>query len=176
MQVLLLNASFVPLRPISVRRAVNLMLAGKVEAVGGVAAQLRTPRTIFEVPAVLRLRYYVNVPRRGATWSRRGVLERDHWTCVYCGARPGDRQRGRTLFKRDFSVDHIVPRSRGGKNSWTNTACACQVCNRRKADRTAHEAGLKLRFAPKTPRTDYVVASGEVPVAWRHYFEVEGVL
>lgn len=170
--VLLLNASFAPLRRISVQRAVNLMLAGKVEAVEGIAARLRTPRTVFEVPAVLRLRYYVNVPRRGATWSRRGVLERDRWTCVYCDARPGDRRRGRVLVKSDFTVDHIVPRSRGGRNTWTNTACACYFCNQRKANRSAHEAGMRLRFEPRKPRTDYLVASGEVPLVWKKYLEV----
>ena len=170
--VLLLNASFVPLRRISIQRAIGLMLAGKVEAVDGIAARLRTPRTIFEVPAVLRLRYYVNVPRRGATWSRRGVLERDRWTCVYCGASIGQRQRGRALVKSDFTVDHIVPRSRGGRNTWTNTACACYTCNQRKADRSAHEAGMRLRFEPRQPRTDYLIISGEVPSVWKKYIEV----
>jgi len=121
-RVLLLNASYEPLRLITVQRAVNLMLAGKVRAVEGIAARLRTPHTIFEVPAVLSLRYYINVPQRGATYSRRAVLQRDRWTCVYCGAQPGDRRRGRVLAKADFTVDHIIPRSRGGRNTWTNTA------------------------------------------------------
>jgi 5-methylcytosine-specific restriction endonuclease McrA len=170
--VLLLNASYEPLRLITVQRAVNLMLSGKVRAVEGISARLRTPRTVFEVPAVLSLKYYVNVPRRGVSYSRRAVLRRDGWTCIYCGAQPGDRQRGRVLVKADFSVDHILPRSRGGRSVWTNTACACYSCNQRKANRTPHEAGMALRFEPRLPRTNYMVFGGEMPRAWRKYVEI----
>ena len=170
--VLLLNASYEPLHCITVQRAVNLMLGGKVQAVEGIAARLRTPRSVFVVPAVLSLRYYVNVPRRGAAYSRRAVLNRDRWTCVYCGARPGERQRGRVLVKANFTVDHIIPRSKGGRNSWTNTVCACYQCNQRKADRTPHEAGMRLQFEPRWPRTNYLVISGEVPREWKMYVEI----
>jgi 5-methylcytosine-specific restriction endonuclease McrA len=170
--VLLLNASYEPLRLVTVQRAVNLMLSGRVRAVEGVAARLRTPCTVFEVPAVLSLKYYVNVPRRGVAYSRRAVLRRDGWTCVYCGAQPGDQRRGRTLVKADFTVDHVVSRSRGGRSVWTNTACACYSCNQRKADRTPHEVGMALRFEPRLPRTNYLVFGGEMPRAWRKYVEV----
>lgn len=170
--VLLLNSTWEPLGVITPRDAVCLMLRDVVEAVDGVAARLRTPRTIFEVPSVLRLRYYANVPRRRARWSLRAVLIRDRHTCIYCGARPGDKQRGRKLRMADFTVDHIIPRSRGGRNTWTNTACACRRCNGRKADRLPHEAGMRLRWEPKTPRVDYVVVSGDVPVEWKLYLEV----
>jgi len=171
-RVLLLNASFEPLRLISIQRAVSLMLADKVQAVEGIAARLRTPRTVFDVPAVLSLKYFVNVPRRGASYSRRAVLDRDRWTCVYCGLCPGDQGRGRTLLKADFGVDHIVPRSRGGRNTWTNTACACYACNQRKADRTPHEAGMAMHFLPRMPRTNYLVIGSRVPREWRKYIEV----
>lgn len=171
-RVLLLNASYEPLHLITVQRAVNLMLAGKARAVEGIAARLRTPRTVFEVPAVLSLKYYVNVPRRGVAYSRRAVLERDGWTCIYCDARPGDRRQGRVLVKADFTVDHIVPRSRGGRNTWTNTACACYQCNQRKADLTPHEMGMTLRFAPRMPRANYLVIGGRVPREWKKYIEI----
>jgi 5-methylcytosine-specific restriction endonuclease McrA len=167
--VLLLNASYEPLHLVSIQRAVGLMLDGKVRAVEGIAARLRTPRTVFEVPAVLSLKYFVNVPQRGAAYSRRAVLKRDGWTCVYCGARPGDRPQGRALVKADFTVDHIVPRSRGGRNTWTNTACACYLCNQRKADRMPQEAGMTLRFEPRMPRTNYLVVGGSVPREWKKY-------
>ncbi len=169
--VLLLNASYEPLHLVSVQRAVSLMLADKVHAVEGIAARLRTPRTVFEVPSVLSLKYFVNVPRRGAAYSRRAVLDRDRWTCVYCGAQPGERQ-GRVLVRADFTVDHIVPRSRGGRNSWTNTACACYRCNQRKADRTPKEAGMALRFEPRMPRTNYLVIGGRAPREWKKYIEI----
>nr|HID14785.1 HNH endonuclease [Anaerolineae bacterium] len=170
--VLLLNATYEPLRVIPVRRAVSLLMRGVVEGVEGVAARLRTPSTVFEVPSVLRLRYYVNVPQRGAVWSRRGVLARDGYTCVYCGARVGERRRGRVLSRADFSVDHLIPRSRGGGSTWGNTACACRWCNGRKGNRMPHEAGMRLRWEPKTPRVNYLVVSGEVPAEWKVYLRV----
>jgi 5-methylcytosine-specific restriction endonuclease McrA len=76
------------------------------------------------------------------------------------------------LGKNDFTVDHLIPRSRGGKNTWGNTACACPLCNNRKGDRTPHEAGMVLRWEPKIPRVGYLVASGDVPAAWKVYLEV----
>ncbi|MBK9051256.1 MAG: HNH endonuclease [Chloroflexi bacterium] len=111
--VLLLNASYEPLQTISVQRAVNLMLAEKAQAVEGIARRLRTVRRVFEVPSVLRLTYYVNAPQKGAIWSRKAVLERDRWTCIYCGIRPGHRHKGMFFHKADFTIDHILPRSRG---------------------------------------------------------------
>jgi len=169
-KVLLLNASYTPLRAITIRHAVDLILRGVVDQVDGIAARLQTPTTVFEVPSVLRLRYYVNVPRRGAIWSRRGVMARDDVTCVYCGISQGDVRKGKTLTKVDFTVDHLIPRSRGGGSTWGNTACSCYWCNHRKADRTPHEAGMALRWEPKRPRTNYLVASGgDIPEEWRIY-------
>lgn len=170
--VLLLNASYEPLQTISVYKAINLMLAEKAHAVEGVAQRLRSPSTVFAVPSVMRLAYYVNVPRRGASWSRQGVLNRDAWTCIYCGARPGSRKGTRVYTKTDFSLDHILPRSRGGRNTWGNTACACRPCNHRKGSRTPHEAGMKLLFEPKIPRTRMLVLSGRVPTEWKKYLEL----
>ncbi|MEZ4643031.1 MAG: HNH endonuclease [Chloroflexota bacterium] len=170
--VLLLNASYEPLQTISVQKAVNLLLAEKAHAVEGVAQKLRSPNHVFEVPSIVRLAYYVNVPRRGASWSRLGVLNRDRWTCVYCGAKLGDRKGAAVFNKGDFTLDHILPRSRGGRNTWGNTACACAPCNRRKGSRTPHEAGMKLLFEPKIPRTKMLVVSGRIPSEWKKYLEI----
>jgi 5-methylcytosine-specific restriction endonuclease McrA len=171
-QVLLLNASYEPLGTISWRRAIQLILAEKVHAVEGLARSVRSVNRIVDVPSVVRLTYYVNVPRRGATWSRLGVLKRDGWECIYCGVRPGERKGSKLYQQSDFTLDHIRPRSRGGHNTWGNTACACAVCNHRKADRTPHEAGMKLRYEPKIPRTNILVVSGQVPVEWKKYLEM----
>jgi len=171
-QVLLLNATYEPIRIIPIRRAVGLLMRGVAEGVEGIAARLRTPSTIFEVPAVIRLRYYVNVPRRGATWSRQRILRRDNYTCIYCGAHIGERHHGKTLTQIDFTVEHLIPISRGGGNTWGNTACACRWCNHRKANRTPHEAGMRLLWEPKTPRVNYLVISGDVPSEWRTYLRV----
>jgi 5-methylcytosine-specific restriction endonuclease McrA len=170
--VLLLNATYEPLQMISIQRAVNLLLTGKVEAVEGIARQLRTPSTIFEVPSVIRLTRFVNVPQRNVSWSKRGILRRDGYTCIYCGLQPGQVKHGRPLTREDFTVDHIIPRSRGGRNTWGNTACACYTCNQRKGSRSAHDAGMKLLFEPKRPRVNYLVVSGNVPDEWKKYFRI----
>ncbi len=167
--VLLLNASYEPLAVIPLRRAVSLMLRERVDAATEEAVTIQGASRALHLPTVVRLRRYVNVPRRGVRWSRYGVLQRDGYCCIYCGIRPGDLQKGRTMSKRDFTLDHLTPRSRGGRNSWGNTACACPVCNNRKGNRTPHEAGMALRWEPKTPRVSYLVASGEMPTAWKVY-------
>lgn len=173
-RVLLLNGStWEPLSVITVQRAINLLLAGKALVVEESGKFLRTVREKFSVPSVIALRTYINVPRRRATWSRKGVLIRDEYTCIYCGAEPGSLQSGKVLSKNDFTIDHIVPRSRGGKDTWSNTACSCARCNHRKGDRLPHEVGLKLRWEPKMPRTSYlVIALGTGPDAWKRYIEV----
>lgn len=170
--VLLLNASYEPLAVITLRRAVSLMMRGRVEAACDDEVELCGSVLTWRVPTVIRLRYYINVPQRGASWSRPAVLRRDKYTCGYCGVQLGARQGGRVLEKEDFTVDHIVPVSRGGKNSWGNTICACKACNQRKANRLPNEISMKLLWEPKTPRVRYLVASGEVPAAWRTYLEI----
>ncbi len=169
MSVLLLNASYEPLTVISVRRAVALLLRERVDAACDEARVLHSAQQALEVPVVLRLRRYVNVPRRGARWSRFGVLRRDGYRCIYCGVAASDKGDGRTLDRGDFTIDHIIPRSRGGKNTWGNTACACYACNQRKSNRTPHEVRMPLLWEPKIPRVNYFVLSGETPEAWKFY-------
>ena len=114
-------------------RAVNLLFTGKADLIECVPdRELRSATARHPLPSVLRLRYYVNVPRRGAVWSRRRVMSRDSYACIYCGVAVGDNHRGRTLTRADFTVDHLIPRSRGGGNTWGNTACACRWCNHRR--------------------------------------------
>lgn len=170
--VLLLNASYEPLAVIPQRRAVSLLLRDRVDAATEDVIKVVGISSSLNIPTVIRLRRYINVPRRGTRWSRQGVLQRDGYRCIYCGIQTGDSQRGRVLTKGDFTVDHLIPRSRGGQNTWGNTACACPVCNHRKGGRRPHEAGMTLRWEPKTPRVGYLVASGEIPAAWRIYLEV----
>ncbi|MCA9915792.1 MAG: HNH endonuclease [Anaerolineae bacterium] len=172
-RVLLLNGStWEPLAIITVPRAINLILAGKAVVVEQSGKYLKTISDQFPVPSVIALRVYVNVPRRQAHWSRKGVLVRDEYTCIYCGATPGAVVRGKLLSKSDFTVDHILPKSRGGKDLWTNTACACPACNHRKSDRLPNEIGMRLRWEPKIPRTSYlVIAIGSGPDVWKRYIE-----
>lgn len=171
-RVLLLNASYEPLNILPATRALQLLVRGAVEPVTEtVAARFRSPSVTLTVPTVVRLRRYINAPRRNATWSKKAVLERDDFTCIYCGIRAGDLRDGRPLPRSALTLDHILPRSRGGLNSWGNTACACGPCNNRKAARTPHEAGMRLRWEPKIPRVGYLVISGKVPDSWKLYLE-----
>lgn len=174
-RVLLLNGStWEPLAVITVARALNLLMAGKAIIVEETGDFLRTVREKFAIPSVIALQTYINVPRRKAHWSRRGVLVRDGYVCIYCGVRPGVIVKNKVIARSDMTVDHILPRSRGGKDTWTNTACACADCNHRKGDKLPNEAGLKLRWEPKTPRTSYlVIALGTGPAVWRRYIEFE---
>jgi len=97
-RVLLLNGgTWEPLTVISIPRAINLLLSGKAFVVEETGHFLRTVRSRFPVPSVIALRHYINVPRRHATWSRQGVLARDRFTCIYCGAKVGDLVRGKVL-------------------------------------------------------------------------------
>lgn len=173
-RVLLLNGNtWEPLSVISVPRAINLLLAGKAQVIEESGRSLRTICSEYPVPSVIALKRYINVPRRNAAWSRKGVLARDDYTCIYCGVRPGDIQRNQPLTRADFTVDHIQPKSRGGKDTWANTACACYFCNHRKGGQTANEAGMKLRWEPKTPRTSYIIISmGHGPDTWKKYIEI----
>jgi 5-methylcytosine-specific restriction endonuclease McrA len=170
--ILLLNASYEPLTVVTQKRALSLILKGRVEGVCEEAVEIHGTSSSFKIPTVLRLRRYVNVPRRGARWSRQSVLQRDKFTCGYCGIQPSGKQRNRILTGRDFTIDHILPVSRGGKNTWGNTICACPACNQRKGNRLPNEASMKLLWEPKTPRASYLVVQGDIPAAWKLYLEM----
>jgi 5-methylcytosine-specific restriction endonuclease McrA len=144
MDVLVLNADFGPLHRVSLRHAVRMLVRQVAEIH---EAQPDRLIGVFPMPTVVRLVSYV-VTRwrhsRGPAWSRRGVLERDHRACAYCG-------------RAASTIDHVLPRSRGGANTWLNTVAACGRCNQRKGDRTPSEARMSLRTAPSVPTWDALV-------------------
>jgi 5-methylcytosine-specific restriction endonuclease McrA len=94
----------------------------------------------FPLPTVIRLRSYVKIPYKEISLSRRNVLHRDNYTCQYCGER-----------RHDLTIDHIMPRSKGGIDSWENVVAACLKCNVKKGDRTPHQAGMHLMTTPRRP-------------------------
>jgi 5-methylcytosine-specific restriction endonuclease McrA len=162
-QVLVLNATYEPMNVVSVRRAVLLLVKEKAEIVEAAEAYLRSEREVFPVPLVIRLVYYVRIPRTfSVPLSRRTVLARDHYTCQYCGSQPG---------RARLTIDHVLPRSRGGQTVWDNVIAACDVCNRRKGNRTPDEAGMPLRSQPGRPRYLAVtlLTGGSAPKAWDKY-------
>ena len=136
--VLVLNADLGPLHRVSLRHAIR-MLCRRVAVVHESEPDIRIG--IFPVPTVVRLVRYVVTRWRyssGPAWSRAGVLNRDGHRCAYCGGTAS-------------TIDHVVPRSRGGRNTWLNTVAACGGCNQRKDDRTPAEAGMRLRIKPAAP-------------------------
>lgn len=158
--VLVLNRLYVPVNVTTVRRALSLLYSGiaKVidsefqtfdfqswsqlsvclhqESLGLVGRAIRVPR-------VIALQTYDRIPRREVRFSRINIFLRDRGTCQYCGRR---------LPKSEFNIDHVIPRSRGGKTVWENVVCSCFECNRRKGGRTPREAKMSLIVAPRRPR------------------------
>ncbi|MHA6616968.1 HNH endonuclease [Pseudonocardia sp. DLS-67] len=139
-RVLLLNATFEPLAVVTAKRAVVLMLTGKAECVEEtLGAAFHSENLTIPAPSVMRLSRYVRVPYRHAVpMTRAGVLRRDGRRCAYCG-------------KRADTIDHVVPRSKGGAHAWDNCVAACRTCNSRKADRLIEELGWTLAVAPRAP-------------------------
>jgi 5-methylcytosine-specific restriction endonuclease McrA len=138
-KVLVLNASYEPLNITSWRRAVVLLIKGKAEQVEHNGKVIYAG---FPLPTVIRLRHYVRVPYKEVPLSRRNLLHRDGHACQYCG-HGGD----------SLTLDHVVPRSRGGQDSWENIVVACVRCNVKKANRTPKEASMMLRTSPKRPQS-----------------------
>jgi 5-methylcytosine-specific restriction endonuclease McrA len=161
--VLVLNATFEPLHIVSVRRAIILLLKEKAEVIEAAEAKIRSESLALDMPLVIRLVYYVRVPHRLLIpLTRRTILARDQYTCQYCGAQP---------VKGQLTLDHVVPRSRGGEHTWENVVAACIPCNQRKRDRVLQEAGMTLLVRPIAPRYAAVVLLGKMQSheAWRKY-------
>ena len=159
-RVLVLNASCEPLTVVGLRRAVLLMMRGLAVPVGGLGrTTVHWASGSLEVPTVLQLVRYVHVPyQRVPPLSRRGVLRRDGGRCVYCGHAAS-------------TIDHVVPRSRGGRHEWTNVAACCLRCNGVKGDRLLGEIGWRLRSAPSVPTTAFVLITrhGDPDPTWSDY-------
>ena len=136
-KVLVLNASYEPLNITSWRRAVVLLLKGKAEQLE------HNGQLIYQdlpIPTVIRLRHYVKVPYKEIPLTRRNLLERDRHTCQYCNYKG-----------EELTLDHVLPRSRGGDDSWENLVTACVRCNVKKGNRTPKEANMSLNYQPRRP-------------------------
>jgi 5-methylcytosine-specific restriction endonuclease McrA len=162
-RVLVLNATYEPLNVVSIRRAVLLLLKEKAEIVEAADAWLHAEQLALPCPLVIRLVYYVRIPRHfSLPLSRRTVLARDHYTCQYCQLQPG---------KANLTIDHVVPRSRGGETRWENIVTACEACNRRKGGRTPAEANMPLHRQPRRPRylALTLLEGTRAPEEWNKY-------
>jgi 5-methylcytosine-specific restriction endonuclease McrA len=160
-RVLVLNASYEPLNVCSVRRAVVLILKEKAELLEQGERRLHSESVTLPHPVVIRLITYVRVPRdaRSRRITRRAVFARDSWTCQYCGT------------TSHLTVDHVIPRSRGGASDWENIVTSCAPCNRRKGNRTPVETDMHPRLKPRAPGPAIFirVAAPVLPPAWQQY-------
>ena len=162
--MLVLNATYEPINVCTVRRAVVLLLKEKAELIERSIRELHSESTTLARPVVIRLIAYVNVPRDAhrRKITGRAVFARDSWTCQYCGSRS------------NLTVDHVIPRSKGGESSWENIVASCAPCNRRKGNALPRQAGMNLSRQPRTPNPNVFihVASPTIPAAWRAYLVV----
>jgi len=161
-RVLVLNATFEPIHVCTVRRATVLLLKAKAELLERGDLAVRSERLLLERPVVIRLVTYVRVPRdvHRRKITRKAVLARDRWTCQYCGHE-----------HHGLTVDHVIPRSRGGESVWENIVASCAPCNRRKGNRLPREIAMHPRTTPRPPGPNVFirVAAPKVPPSWEPY-------
>ncbi len=158
--VLVLNATYEPINVCSLKRAVVLLLKDRAEILEAGNRAMRAAGFSIPQPHVIRLLNYVKVPRGDRRkLSRRVVLARDGYRCQYCGS------------TRHLTLDHVIPRSRGGSTSWDNVVTSCAPCNTRKGAKLPHEADMTPAKAPRAPTlTDFLVATPhDVPDSWAAY-------
>jgi 5-methylcytosine-specific restriction endonuclease McrA len=138
--VLVLNATFEPINVTAVRRAMVLMIKGVAQAEEIHHTHVHSASRALPVPSVIRLLAYRHIPQQTRALSRKNILLRDRNTCQFCS---------RTLPASELTLDHVVPRSRGGRSSWENLVACCYQCNNSKGDRTPEEAGIALTRRPR---------------------------
>lgn len=158
--VLVLNQDYQPLSVCSIQRSMKLLFLEKAELLhDDPQKKLRTIREEYQYPSVIRLRSYIRVPYKKVVLSRRNVMRRDDFTCQYCGKRS------------DLTIDHVLPKSRGGKDVWENLTTACEKCNVKKGNRTPKEAKMKLASKPyrPIPITFFRDMNGGVQEPWKPY-------
>jgi len=158
--VLLLNADYSVLGLCSLERAIVLMVLDKVDVVHPhPGRELRSPRRTYPIPSIVRLRGFVRIPYRQVMLTRKNVFRRDGYRCQYCGGR------------EHLTIDHVLPRSRGGVDSWENLATACTRCNAKKGNRTPLEAGMPLTQPPTRPSPFTFLRDhmGALDEAWKPY-------
>ena len=139
--VLVLNQNYQPLNICDVRRAMSLLGKGKAEQIEDTGEYIHTAFKLFAMPSIIRLFYLVKRPLHRRKLSRREIFARDRYCCGYCGYKT-----------RELTLDHIIPRSRGGEHICYNIVSACKRCNQSKAGRTPREARMTLQVLPKEPR------------------------
>jgi 5-methylcytosine-specific restriction endonuclease McrA len=159
--VLILSRNYEPMSVITARKAVVLIYLGKAEIIEHHPKwAIRSVRNAFPFPSIVRLISFVHVPRKRIVLSRKNIIKRDGHRCQYCGAG-----------HKPITVDHVMPRNRGGEDTWENLVCACVWCNNRKGNRTPEEAGMRLARKPRKPNHLFFIQHliGIVDERWKPY-------
>ncbi len=159
--VLMLNQNYEPLTVCSAKRAIVLLFQGKAEMIESAdGLNIRTVHNAYSLPSVVRLWQYRRVPFKRIMLTRKNIITRDSHRCQYCAASRGP-----------MTVDHVMPKTRKGADSWENMVCACVRCNNRKGDRTPDEAGLTLKKKPTRPSHIHFIQRyiGVADQRWRQY-------
>lgn len=163
-QVLLLNITYEPLRIINWKKAITLLMLGKVEVLEEYGTEIHSVSFTLKLPSVVRLLMMAKRPGASVRFSRQNIYARDKYCCQYCG---------RKFPVEDLSYDHVIPKSRGGKTVWTNIVTACMRCNRKKGGRTPKEAKMQLIRKPTRPKwlpsLRVTIGFKEIPTTWRDY-------
>ena len=145
LKILILNYSYEPLQFCSAKRGLVMVLSGRAEQIECDGYVVRSPSLSLQVPTVIRVLNMVKRnTRKSVSFSKKNILRRDNFTCQYCGER-----------NYLLTVDHIIPKSRGGKTNWTNGVVACKPCNMKKGNRTAREANMRLHKTPVRPNFSF---------------------
>ena len=139
MKIIVLNADYSPIHYASFKKGYNLVYKGKAEIIVSDDEDILVLTKKKKRPKVIRLTKYVNLPYRRMNLSKHNIFKRDGFACMYCGD------------DTNLTLDHVMPKSRGGENTWKNLVACCSKCNNKKDDRTPKEAGMKLRRKPLIP-------------------------
>ena len=159
MKVLVLNNDYTPINVTDIIRGFNLVFRGKAEIV---EADEQHPivagNQTFKRPSVIRLLKYIVLPFKKLNPTKENIFRRDGMKCLYCES------------TKDLTIDHVIPKSRGGQNTWENLATCCSKCNNKKGDKIPKEAGMRLIYAPFKPNWGYFIKNiGNIQEQWTAY-------
>ena len=163
-EVLVLNQNYQPHLICTAKRAVCLIYLGKVQVIENYRDFVHSPSLVLPLPSVVKLHKYINVRGSDIVLSRKNILKRDGHRCQYCARR-----------SVPMTIDHVMPKERGGGDTWENLVCCCHACNRRKGNRTPEESGIPLLRRPRKPNRIYYIRQfvKKEQSSWRPYLYME---
>ena len=162
--VLVLNANYSPMTVCTAKRAITLYFLNKIDVLSNYGEMVHSPSTVLELPSVIKIKTYIKNNSMAVEISRKNILVRDNYTCQYCGKQ-----------NKSLTVDHVIPKFRGGQDTWENLVAACKECNQTKGERNSEEAGMPLSRKPKRPNRIHYFQRyvKERQIDWRPYLFME---